>query len=129
MATPRFSRYICLRVAKGVAVALFALSALALVGLVGINCSRWYANHNFKTLQDAFEFGKQCGVIKLVYCNRDMPVGSLVTNDCLSTCYWWEPMYPQDAISEYRDVIGQRVVYGIQKDQIACYHDVRRDHQ
>ena len=116
-----------MRVAKGAAVTLLALSALAVAGLVGIACSTWYANHNFKTFQDAFEFGKHCRVITLVYCNRDMPVGSLVTDDCLSTVYWWEPMYPQDAISNYRDVIGQRVVFGIQKKQIVCYHDVRPD--
>lgn len=118
------STYTWLRLSKAIAVALLTLTVLVLISVVGISCGTWYANHNFKTVKEAFEFGKGCRVISLVFCTRDMPIGTLVTPDCLSTVYWWEPMYPQDAISKPSEVIGYRVTDPMQSQQIVMYHNV-----
>ncbi|MFA7338895.1 MAG: SAF domain-containing protein [Candidatus Obscuribacterales bacterium] len=126
MTKPRISSYTWLRISKAIAVALLTLTVLVFVGAVGVSCGTWYANHNFKTVKEAFEFGKGCQVISLVFCTRDMPIGTLVTPDCLSTVYWWEPMYPQDAISKPSEVIGKKVVYGMQKNEMVMYHNVEK---
>lgn len=124
MTQPRISSNTWLRLSKAIAVALLTLTVLVLVGAVGVSGGTWYANHNFKTVKEAFEFGKGCQVISLVFCTKDMPIGTLVTPDCLSTVYWWEPIYPQDAISKPSEVIGCRVTYPMQNQQIVMYHNV-----
>jgi len=101
-----------------------AIAGLALLTFLGLACQSWVKEHDFKTPEDAIDFALSAKLITLVYYTRPLPKGARLEQADLRVALRWQPKYPQDAISDPKEVLGRAVLYPILKGAMVGYSDV-----